>query len=115
MADGVVGVDLPPDGIDRHDPHGDALDERCGEMSTEAQPGLKRVAPESRSSWRRIPGLPAPRRGGHFLIFKLIPEAANANFKPWVVDRMFMTTPFWFCMAVAEPPPAIVIPAVAAV
>ena len=49
------------------------------------------------------------------MIFKLIPEAANANFKPWVVDRTFMTTPFWFRMAVAEPPPAIVIPAVAAV
>jgi hypothetical protein len=38
-------------------------DESCGEMSTEAQPGLKRVAPESRSSWRHHSAPCSPARG----------------------------------------------------
>ena len=60
-------------------------------------------------------GAPRSRAQVYFLIFRLTPEAARENFKPWVVATRWMVTPFWFFMAVVEAPPPTVAPAVAAV
>ena len=65
-----------------------------------------------------VPGwvrAPRSRAQVYFLIFRLTPEAARENFKPWVVATRWMVTPFWFFMAVVEAPPPTVAPAVAAV
>jgi len=34
------------------------------------------------------------------------PDGARVNWRPWVVDEIRMTTPFWFRIAVPDPPPA---------
>jgi hypothetical protein len=69
---------------------------------------------KSRAGKQEFPMVyPTSGASPHFLIFMLTPDAARANFKPCMVDTSCMTTPFWFFMALAEPPPATVTPAFA--